>query len=136
MFSLSVVTPEKVHYELEAKSLIVPGSEGYLGVLAHHAPLITVLKPGRLEFVDSDDKMHLLSVSVGFLEVSDNKATILADAVEEADSIDIDRAQKAYDRAQDRVTKAFEKGTDISLERARKSLQRALNRINIYKEIN
>lgn len=136
MFSLSLVTPEKIHYDLEAKSLIVPGSEGYLGILSHHAPLITVLKPGRLEFLDSDDKMHLLSISVGFLEVSDNRATILADAVEEADSIDIDRAQKAHDRAQDRIIRALEKGTDISLERARKSLRRALNRINIYKEIN
>ena len=134
MFSLSVVTPEKIHYELEAKSLMVPGSEGYLGILSHHAPLITVLKPGRIEFVDADGKMHLLSVSVGFLEVSDNRATILADAVEDADSIDIDRAQKAYDRAQERVIKAFEKGTEISLNRAKKSLERALNRINIYKD--
>ena len=134
MFNLAIVTPEKVHYELEANALTLPGSEGYLGVLSHHAPLITVLKVGRIEFRDTDNKVTTLSVSGGFLEVSENKATILADTVEVAEDIDIERAQKSYDRAQERISTAIEKGVEISLERAKKSLERALNRIKLYKE--
>ncbi len=87
MFLLSIVTPEKVFFEAEIKSLVVPGTVGYLGVLSNHAPLITAMKPGRIEFRDFDDKVNLMAVSGGFLEVSNNKATILADAVEKADEL-------------------------------------------------
>ena len=79
-FKLSIVTPEKIFYEAEVESLSVPGSEGYLGILAHHAPLITAIKPGKIEFRDTEDQIHQLAVSGGFLEVSGNIATILADS--------------------------------------------------------
>ncbi|HOP06496.1 MAG TPA: ATP synthase F1 subunit epsilon [candidate division Zixibacteria bacterium] len=134
MFQLSIVTPEKVAHEIEVKSLVVPGTEGYLGVLSNHAPLITALKPGRIEFADSEDNVILMAVSGGFLEVSNNQATILADAVELADEIDIDRAQAAYDRQKARLIEGGDGENDIDLPRARASMERAANRIKVYKQ--
>ncbi len=99
MFQLSIVTPEKVIFDGEVVSLLVPGMEGYLGILSNHAPLITALQPGRIEFQDDQDKIQVFSVSGGFVEVSGNKATLLADTAEHCQEIDIDRAQTALERA-------------------------------------
>ena len=135
MFRLSIVTPEKVFYNDEIQSLVAPGTEGYLGVLSNHAPLITALKPGKIEFRDKEDKTRVLSVTKGFLEVSNNTATILCDAAEYADDIDIERAQKAYERAKNRLgTHGELHDDDLDFARARAALERAFNRIKIYKE--
>jgi len=134
MFRLSIVTPEKTFYEEEISSLVVPGTEGYLGVLSHHAPLITALKPGMIEFRDADDKVRITAVSGGFLEVSHNVATLLADAVEWADEIDVERAQAAYDREKARLISAGEGETDIDLPSARAAIERASNRLRVAKE--
>lgn len=134
MFRLSIVTPERVHFEAEVKSLVVPGSEGYLGVLSNHAPLITALKPGKIEFRDASDLVHVLAVSDGFLEVSNNTATILADAVEDAETIDIERARQAYERNKKRLISAGQGETSIDLPIARAALDRAANRIKVYED--
>ncbi len=81
-FLLRLVTPQRLLLETEVVSLQVPGSEGYLGILAHHAPLITALKPGKLEVKDAAGTLTIYAVSGGFLEVSANRATVLADAAE------------------------------------------------------
>ncbi|RKX28164.1 MAG: ATP synthase F1 subunit epsilon [Candidatus Zixiibacteriota bacterium] len=134
MFLLSIVTPEKIFFEAEIKSLVVPGTEGYLGVLSNHAPLITALIPGRIEFRDADNTINLMAVSGGFLEVSNNKASILAEAVERADEIDIERAQVAYEREKNRLVSAGKAETDIDLPSIREAIERARNRIRVYKE--
>ena len=89
MFKLSIVTPEKPFYEGECRSLVVPGAEGYLGVLTDHAPLITALQPGELKLTDDRDQERHFAISGGFFEVSHNHATVLADAVEEPGMIDL-----------------------------------------------
>lgn len=134
MFHLSIVTPEKSFYEGQIKSLIVPGTEGYLGVLSQHAPLITALIPGKIEFRDENDEVNIMAVSGGFLEVSNNIATILADTVERADDIDIDRAKASYEREKKRLISAGSEETDIDLPSVRAAIERAANRIKIYKD--
>ena len=134
MFHLSIVTPEQVYYDAEIRSLTVPGTEGYLGILSHHAPLITALIPGKIEFRDAADDVHILAVSAGFLEVSANRASILGEAVERADEIDIERARAAYEREKRRIISAGKGETEIDLPQARAGLERAANRIRIYEE--
>lgn len=138
MFRLSIVTPEQVFFEGEIKSLIVPGSEGYIGILSHHAPIISALKPGKIEYRDFEDKITIVSVSKGFLEVSGNIATILCDAAEFAQEIDISRAQKSYDEAKERIVMAgrLDNNTEIDIEAEKEALERASNRIRIFKENN
>ena len=131
MFKLSIVSPERVLYEQEVNSIIVPGTDGYLGVLSHHAPLITSLKPGKITITESENKQLTAAVSGGFLEVSDNIATILADSVELLEEIDVERARSAYQRAKQRIGL---KSTDVDVERAQESLRRAENRLRILGE--
>ena len=82
LFNVKVLTPSRTVYDKDISSLIVPAEEGYLGVLAHHAPIIASLKPGTIILRDSIGKtMELNSTGNGFLEVSDNKATLILDSL-------------------------------------------------------
>ncbi|OHC03298.1 MAG: ATP synthase F1 subunit epsilon [Planctomycetes bacterium RIFCSPLOWO2_12_FULL_40_19] len=83
-FSLNVITPEKVVYSNEVASVTAHGSDGYLGVLAQHAPLITTLEPGLLSITEPDEKKVTFSVNKGIMEVRKNKVVVLADAVEKS----------------------------------------------------
>ncbi len=80
-FHLSVLTPTESVFDETVESIIVPGSEGYLGVLAHHAPLITALMPGKLTVRKPGGQTLEYQLTGGFFEVSNNKAIVLADAV-------------------------------------------------------
>lgn len=131
MFRLSIVTPERVFFDEQVTSLIVPGSEGYLGVLSNHAPLITALQPGKIEFVDNEGDTRTIAVSGGFLEVSGNVATLLADTAEEPDRIDIERARKALKVAWEELREAK---SGEELDEARAHMLRAKNRIRIYEQ--
>ncbi len=134
MFRLSIVTPEKVVYEGEVVSLIVPGVEGYLGILSHHAPLITALQTGKIEFRDGTKKLLVYAVSGGFIEVSHNQATLLADTAEHSDEINVERAQTAFEK----LTKGLDDGEvlagGIGKFEQNEALRRAANRLKIYKE--
>lgn len=135
MFHLSIVTPEKIFYEADVKSLILPGSEGYLGVLPDHAPLITILKPGKLQFRDGDDKLHIMAITNGFLEVSRNKANLLVEAAEFAADIDLERAKESHRKAKESLAAAAEeKLSEIEVEALRMAVERAVNRVKIYNE--
>ncbi len=126
MFKLSVVTPEKVVFEQDVRSIVAPGSEGYLGVLTDHAPLITALIPGKLTVTDNAGNEVDYSVTGGFLEVSGNVATVLAEAIEAPDGIDVERARRAEQRARERLSRRSDSGIDEI--RAEAALARALNR--------
>ena len=81
-FTFRLVTPQRIVFEGPVLSIQAPGSEGYLGVLAHHAPLITTLKDGKLEMRDPAGRVTAYHVGGGFLEVSNNRASVLADSAE------------------------------------------------------
>jgi F-type H+-transporting ATPase subunit epsilon len=128
-FQLVLLTPEKTVLDREVVSIIAPGSEGFLGVLAHHAPLITGLVPGPLAITYAAGRKGVFFLSGGFLEVSHNRATILADAVERPDEIDVARAEAARDRARKRLSPP--QLPDLDVDRAEVALKRALIRIRV-----
>jgi F-type H+-transporting ATPase subunit epsilon len=128
MFLLSIVTPEKVFFEQEVVSLIAPGSEGYLGVLTDHAPLITGLVPGKLSVKDQKRKELVFAIGGCFMEVFANHVTILAHSVESVDDIHYERAKKALERA-DRRLRSKDEGIDVA--RALAARRRAENRCHL-----
>jgi len=139
-FTFRLVTPQRLLLEAPIVSLEAPGSEGYLGILAHHAPLITPLRPGRLDVRDVAGHASSYSVSGGFLEVSANRATVLADTAERIDEIDRARAEASLKRAEERLNDASRsndasrnndasRGSDRA--RAQRSQERAKNRLAI-----
>jgi F-type H+-transporting ATPase subunit epsilon len=132
MYLLTIVTPEKIFYEDEVTSLIAPGSEGYLGILTDHAPLITGLVPGKLTVKDENNQEVHFAISGGFMEVFKNQVTILADSIEFIQDIDIERAQKALERARQRLRS---KEKDIDIPRAIAAMKRAENRIYLYQKM-
>lgn len=121
---LEVVTPERKVLSEEIVSLIVPAIEGYLGILPNHAPIISGLEPGVVKYKVGGNYKKM-AISGGFLEVSANKASILANTAELADEIDVQRAQAAKERAEQRL----QNKKDIDVLRAELALKRALARL-------
>lgn len=129
MYLLTIVTPEKIFYEDEVTSLVAPGSEGYLGVLTDHAPLVTGLVPGKLTVRNENNQEVHFAISGGFMEVFKNQVTILADSIEFVKDIDLERAKRALDRARQRLRS---KEKEIDIPRAIAAMKRAENRIYLY----
>jgi len=130
-FHLDVLTPEGLVASEEVTHVLAPGKEGYFGILANHAPLVTALDIGVVNYSPvGGEHEEVLAVANGFLEVSNNKVTILADTAEKWDEIDLERAEAALKRATERLA-IMPEGTD--LERAQAALKRAHNRIMVKK---
>ncbi len=129
-FQLEIVTPAKLLVKDAAEEAQIPALSGYLGILPGHAPLITELAVGVITYKASG-ATHTLSVAWGFAEVLPDKVTILAEAAERPQEIDIERAQKAKDRAEQRL-----RSNDLKVDytRADNALQRAETRLNVAKE--
>ncbi len=127
-FELSVVTPEKTAININVVSVTVPSSDGYIGIWAHHAPLMTAMRIGCLEYITEGGVHEVLAVSNGFVEVADNKVVVLADSVEQQDEINVERAKLARARARERLA---EGRTNIDIDRARESYERAVNRLDV-----
>ncbi len=127
IFSLDIITPDKKAFSGEVNYIKAPGIEGYLGILAQHAPLLAALKIGELEVLNGDQR-KFYAISGGFMEVLKNQVRVLAETVEQADEIDLERAVTSKERAENRLS-SKEKITDI--HRATIALYRAINRIKI-----
>jgi F-type H+-transporting ATPase subunit epsilon len=103
-YPLRVVSVERSLYEGDVEFIIANGADGELGVLARHAPLMTILKPGPLRIQETiGGPEELLFVGGGFLEVLPDRVTVLADVAEHADEISIEKAEEARRRAQERL---------------------------------
>lgn len=122
---LQVVTPERSVLTETIDALVIPAPKGYLGILPNHAPIITGLEPGMIKYHKSGTKKYL-SVGGGFMEVSNNKITILADVAEMPGEINKARAQAAKERAQKRL-KGNHEGIDV--DRAELALKKAMARL-------
>ncbi len=127
-FKLEIVTPERVVLQQDAVSVIVPGSEGSLGILASHAPLMAELTVGEIRIRDASGHEERLAISGGFMEVSSNMVRILADTAEKSEEIDVHRAEEAVARAKERLSMA---DTEIDMVRAEAALKRAVNRLRV-----
>jgi F-type H+-transporting ATPase subunit epsilon len=129
-FQLEIVTPVKLMVKDAAEEAQIPGLSGYLGILPGHAPLITELAVGVITY-KAGGATHTLSVAWGFMEVLQDKVTILAETAERPQEIDVERAQKAKGRAEQRL-----KSNDLKVDytRAEDALQRAETRLNVAKE--
>jgi F-type H+-transporting ATPase subunit epsilon len=126
---LEIITAERVVYADDVDVVVAPGIEGQLGILPHHAPLMTALQPGELMIRQNGEETYL-AISGGFMEVLGNKVTILADAAERSEEIDEARAQEAMERARERMER---READIELERAVASFRRAQVRLNVVR---
>ena len=123
---LDIVTPDHLVAHDAVTAVTIPGKNGYLGILPGHAPLLTELAPGELSYM-SNGKQHYLAVTWGFAEVLGDRVIILAQTCERAEEIDIERAEKAKSRAEERLKRFAE--PEVDMERAREALSRAMARL-------
>ncbi|MBQ8780669.1 MAG: ATP synthase F1 subunit epsilon [Oscillospiraceae bacterium] len=127
-FSLKITTPEKIFFDGEATQIIVRTTEGDIGILANHTSLVADLPSGPLKIRQEDGSWKVAAVSTGLLKVGGNKVSILANAVEWADEIDLEWAKRSEEDARSRITQQASKQ---ELDLAELKLQRALNRISV-----
>ncbi|MFC1917352.1 F0F1 ATP synthase subunit epsilon [Chloroflexota bacterium] len=129
---LDVVTAEQSVFSDDVDMVVAPGVGGQLGILPHHAPLMTMLQPGELT-IKKGNTEQVLVISGGFLEVRPERVIILADAAERAEEIDIQRAEEAKERAQNRLKERRAMGADEA--RAETALRRAMMRLSVAQKV-
>jgi F-type H+-transporting ATPase subunit epsilon len=125
---LEIVTPERLAYEGDVDSVVCPGIEGELGVLPHHAPLLTTLGVGELR-IRRGDSVEFFAIAGGFLQVRPDKVVVMAETADLASDIDLEKATEARREAEQALAEGFEEPADLA--RARASLQRALLHIRV-----
>ena len=124
---LTIVTPERAVVHEQVDEVQIPGSEGYLGVLPGHAPLFSELKIGEISY-RKGSQWTFLSVAWGFVEVLSNQVRVLAETAERASEIDAERAKRAKERAEQRLSRT---GEEIDYNRALVALERAMVRLQV-----
>ena len=131
-YQLSIVTPERSVFDGEVSSATLPGQTGYLGVWAHHAPMVAALIPGTLTVHEgpSEQPTRVLAIAGGFAQVADNRMILVVDAAEDQGKIDRARAEAALQRAEDRLRQALTDKT-IDVDRAQAARDRAEARLKV-----
>lgn len=131
--TLEIVTPDRAVIHEEVDEVVVPGSEGELGVLPGHTPLLSSLEIGELWYRQGQEK-HYLAIAFGFVEVLPDRVTVLADVGERAQEIDVHRAERAKQRAEQLLAQAPAArltAVDLDIERARIALLKSLIRLQV-----
>jgi F-type H+-transporting ATPase subunit epsilon len=125
---LEIVTAEREVLAEEGLDIVVaPGSQGQLGILPRHSPLMTMLEPGELRYRRGADET-VIAISGGFMEVRNDVVTVLADTAEQAEEIDLERAQEARDRAHQLLR---ERPPDVDLAVIQASLRKSMVRLRV-----
>lgn len=128
-FKLSVITPEKIFFDGETSQLIVRTTEGDIGILANHTSLVASLPSGPLKIRMEDGSFRAAALSSGLLKVGGNKVSIIANAVEWADEIDVEWAKRSEAEAREKLEHLKD---EHELDIAELKLRRALNRISVH----
>ena len=128
---LQIVTPDRLLLREAVDEVEIPGSEGYFGVLPGHTPLLAALAVGEMWYRKGEEKTYL-SIAFGFAEVLPDRVTILARLAERADEVDVDRAEAARKRAEERLA---QQQTAVDYERARTALLKSMVRLNVSSRI-
>ncbi len=125
---LEIVTPERLAYSDEVDAVVLPGSEGELGVLPHHAPLVSTLGVGELRIRKGGNEESFAIVG-GFVQVRPDKVVVMAETADLASEIDLEKAEEARREAERALESGYHEGADLSAARA--ALQQALLRIRV-----
>ena len=128
--SLELVTPDRLMIRDAVSAVSLPGREGYLGILPGHAPLLSELKPGQVSYTQGK-VTHYLCVNWGFVEALPDRVIVLVEGSERPEEIDVERAKRARERAEERLRRAGAGDAEIDALRARAALERAMARIEV-----
>ena len=127
LFTLEIVSPDRVFYQGEASFVEMVTTEGEIGVYKNHIPMTNILVPGVVT-IHEENEVKKAAVHAGFVEILPDKITILAEIAEWPDEIDVSRAEEAKERAERRLN---EGGAEGNIARAEAALSRSLARLNI-----
>ena len=125
---LEIVTPERLAYQDEVDAVVLPGAEGELGVLPHHAPLVSTLGFGELR-IRKGGAEESFAIVGGFVQVRPDKVVVMAETADLASEIDLEKAQEARREAERALESGYQEGADLASARA--ALQQALLRIRV-----
>jgi len=125
---LEIVTPERLAYSDEVDAVVLPGSEGEMGVLPHHAPLVSTLGVGELR-IRKGGAEESFAIVGGFVQVRPDRVVVMAETADMASEIDLERAQEARREAERTLETGYHEGADLAAARA--ALQQALLRIRV-----
>ncbi len=126
--TLEIVTPEMMAFSGVVEEVTIPGTEGEFGVLKGHASLLSSVDIGELSFTQ-DQKKTRYAVNTGYAEVTASKVTVLVETAERSDLIDVERARRAKERAEEKLAKLPKE--DVEFQKSRAALVRALARLNV-----
>ena len=129
-FLLKIITPYRIFYEGEASMVEFNTTEGEIGIYKEHVPTTVIIAPGILTITEENEQKQA-ALHAGFVEILQDKVTIMAEIVEWPDEIDLERAQEALQRAQERLVS---KTPETDIARAETALHRAVARINVLKK--
>ena len=129
LFTLKIVTPDRVFYQGEVSMVEFNTTEGEIGVLKGHVPTTVIISPGILTITEAEETKEA-ALHAGFAEILQNEVVILAEIIEWPEEIDLERAEAAYSRARERLDK---KSGDTDIARAETALQRSIARIHVLK---
>jgi F-type H+-transporting ATPase subunit epsilon len=125
MITVNLITPEGLYRTVETSRITIDTIDGQRGILSNHMPIVLMLKIGTLKTVENGNTKRY-TINGGMMYFENNVANILSDAIEDIELIDVERAQKAADRANERLAK---KADNLDIQRAQLALARAMNRI-------